>query len=211
MAFVGKFKRKDYAKFFAHSIIMVFVVIEGDNGTGKDTLAKKLAESGYGIISYLPAVKEREKVARKSVNKTQAFLDYNNYCGNLVMEDNTPSIVIRYWISTLAAAYADHIYKYDKVIQLTDEMKKTMVVPNVVIRIWVGAETRLNRIASRNANNPELSDDVSIARSQRYEWISKEILNRSGYRWREFDNTSTSVETLASEILEYINGEVLNE
>ncbi|XME04044.1 hypothetical protein QYZ88_007665 [Lachnospiraceae bacterium C1.1] len=189
---------------------MAFIVIEGDNGTGKDTLAEKLSENGYSIISYLPDVKKYEKLARTSVDKTRAFLDYNNYCGNLA-KDNSHSIVVRYWISTLAAAYADHIYEYDKVLKLTDAMKKTMVAPNVVIRVNVESETRLNRIALRNINNPELSDDVTIDRSRRYEWISKEILDRSGYRWREFDNTRISVEKLTSEVLGYINREVLNE
>ena len=120
------------------------------------------------------------------------------------MEQTSPSIVIRYWISTLAATYADYVYEYDKVIQLTDEIKRNIVAPDVIIRIWVNSEVRLNRIASRNLKDSKLFDDSSITRAQRYEWISKEILNRSGYRWREFDNTSVCIDELASKILDYI-------
>lgn len=189
----------------------MFIVIEGDNGTGKDTLAKKLEESGFCIITYLDTVKEMEMIARENHNKTNAFLDYNHFCGNLAMEQISPSIVIRYWISTLAAAYADYVYEYDKVIQLTDEIKRNIVAPDVIIRIWVNSEVRLNRIASRNLKDAKLFDDSSIIRAQRYEWISKEILNRSGYRWREFDNTSVCIDELASKILDYIKVEILNE
>lgn len=202
------YKRMNYAIFWVYKIIMAFVVIEGDNGTGKDTLAKKMADkSEYDIISYLPTVKEMEKKARKSADKIHSFLEYNQYCGNLVMKNKKPSIVIRYWISTLAAAYADYIYEYDEVIQLTDEMKKSVVAPNVVIRIWAGTEVRLNRIISRNMNSSGLLDDVSIIRAQRYEWISKEILNRSGYHWKEFNNTSVGVDELVNEVLTYLRRE----
>ena len=184
---------------------MNLIVIEGDNGTGKDTLALKLAEHGYDILSYFPNVKAFENQAKNCIDRTKAFIDYNQFCGNLSRSAESSVIIIRYWISTLAAAYTDYAYDYDEIISLTDELKTSMPMPDIVIRLWVNANTRINRISLRNLDNPNLLDDVSIERAHRYEWISKEILNRSGYHWKEFDNSTSNIDHLANEVLEYIN------
>ena len=41
---------------------MKFIVIEGDNGTGKDSLAQIFEKKGMLIVTYLPEVIEKEKV-----------------------------------------------------------------------------------------------------------------------------------------------------
>lgn len=56
---------------------MNFIVIEGDNGTGKDTLAQGLEPYGFNILSYNPKALDALRAARQAAanNQTQAFLD----------------------------------------------------------------------------------------------------------------------------------------
>ena len=44
---------------------MRFILIEGDNGTGKDTLALKLENKGLKVVTYDLRIKQVEKKAKK--------------------------------------------------------------------------------------------------------------------------------------------------
>ena len=41
---------------------MAFFVIEGDNGTGKDTIASKFIEDGFEIVTYYKKIRNMEKI-----------------------------------------------------------------------------------------------------------------------------------------------------
>lgn len=88
-----------------------FILIEGDNGAGKDSLAKRIEKKGFKIVTYFDEVKAAELKARNKTGEERvlSFMQYNKLCGEHVDSLKKPCILIRYWVSTLAAAYADSI------------------------------------------------------------------------------------------------------
>ncbi|HBC84374.1 MAG TPA: hypothetical protein DCZ30_02750 [Clostridiales bacterium] len=104
---------------------MSFFVIEGDNGTGKDTLAIKLQRKfGFRIVTNEEDIIQLNKNAKKYEGKQRVkkFLEYGAICSNRVENSSQDTILVRYWISTLAAAYADKIFNYEDVCRIQDEI-----------------------------------------------------------------------------------------
>ena len=54
-------------------IIMKFYVIEGDNGTEKDTLAAKFQNDGFEILTYDKKIKQMEQIAKKKVGEDKVL------------------------------------------------------------------------------------------------------------------------------------------
>ena len=169
---------------------MSFILIEGDNGTGKDTLALKLENKGLKVVTYDSRIKQFEKKAKKlfSKDKVKAFIEYNYTCSDFISNLKTQGIVqdfvlVRYWISTLAAAYADNIFNEDKVIELGKKMAK----PDLVIRLNCNYHKRIQRIEKRNSDE---YDDKTIDRANKYKKISKKLRQISDYKWEEIDTTT---------------------
>ena len=80
----------------------IWLVIEGDNGAGKDTLAAQLATSGFEIVNAHPLAQTAEQRARSMTGeaKIAAFLEYNSACAELARCTHSHAIQIRYWPST---------------------------------------------------------------------------------------------------------------
>ena len=118
---------------------MKFYVIEGDNGTGKDTLAAKFQNDGFEILTYDKKIKQMEQIAKKKVgeDKVLNFLAYNKACGDLAKERKNENnvLLIRYFISSLAAAYADDIFSYQKIVDILDNVYDKFEKPNILIRL----------------------------------------------------------------------------
>lgn len=76
---------------------MYFLVIEGDNGTGKDSLAQKFQIDGFEIITYDENIKKMEKIARtfNGKDKVLHFMAYNKACGDL--EKKIRKRIMYYW------------------------------------------------------------------------------------------------------------------
>ena len=140
---------------------MSFIVIEGDNGTGKDTLAQALEKYGFNIITYDSEIKKFSEIAKqaKGKNRVKKFLGYGKACSDLVKQNKEKgknSLLIRYWISTLAAAYADDIYSYDEVITIVKTISPKLEKPDKIIRLECDFDERIRRIEKRNS--PDFDD-----------------------------------------------------
>lgn len=115
---------------------MRFIVIEGDNGTGKDTLALKIQDKlGYRVITNESKIKEFNKEAKsyKGKERVKKFLEYGKFCSNIVEKSNENVILVRYWLSTLAAAYADNIYTYEQTCKLENNICSKFYKPDLII------------------------------------------------------------------------------
>ena len=158
------------------------LLIEGDNGTGKDTLATGLQGQSFDIITYHEEIQHQIDRARtfRGAEHVLKFLDYNASCGRLMEEascKNTDTITIRYWPSTLAAAYADRKLSESECDTLADICTKTFPLPDLVIFLVCDHNERVHRIVLRNSPN---FDDKSIERAGRYAYYSDKITEKLG-------------------------------
>lgn len=178
---------------------MSFVVIEGDNGTGKDTQALKLEEKyGYSVITNFDEMKIINSEAKQHIGKekVEKFLKYCNLCSEYsLIYDN--SLVVRYWISTLAAAYADNIYTYDEVLKLQEKFCLNMNVPDIIICLWCNFDNRIKRINERHSDD---FDDVTESRSIKYAWFLNQVKEKYNLNWVDIDTTDKSIEDVFNEI-----------
>ncbi len=105
--------------------------------------------------------------------------------------------LIRYWISTLAAAFADNIMNLCDVLKKAEYCKKIMPVPDLVIRLKCSNQLRISRIINRRAAGGAQDDDISDVRADKYGDISKKIIDISGYKIFEIDTSSCEPEIIA--------------
>ena len=166
-----------------------FVVIEGDNGTGKDTLAKQMEPLGYNIITYTSDAKNAEMKPRTlcGEDKLQSFLEYNKMCGLIAESSDTPSLLIRYWISTLAAAHADQLWMWEKVNTKISSCIAHFPTPSLVIQLKCDFSVRNDRVTTRGPSD----DNMCLERDIRYSWALDEIRKHFA-SWEVIDTTSLS-------------------
>jgi len=169
---------------------MYLVVIEGDNGTGKDTVGEILAnEKKYLIINNDDEAVRISKMARQTDRKEQTFgfLKYSETLGKIA-ERHEKSLIIRYWMSTLAAAYADYILSWDEVIIKAKELLNKLPIPHYVFYLICNFNQRIERINARNATS---FDDRTPVRSERYAFISQEI-SKLFEHWYVIDTSNST-------------------
>lgn len=184
---------------------MSFFVIEGDNGTGKDTLALKLQKKyGFRIITNEEDIVQLNKEAKKFEGKQRVkkFLMYGATCSNRVKNSRQDSILVRYWISTLAAAYADKIFSYEDVCRIQDEICSGFYKPDGIICLSCDFEKRIDRIEKRKSND---FDDITIERNNRYKWFLKKIQSRININWVNIDTSDKDAEQVFDEVCKYLD------
>jgi thymidylate kinase len=179
-----------------------FIVIEGDNGTGKDTLAQQIGNIGYNIITYTEEAKKAEIKARSSYGEDRllSFLDYNKTCGLLSTLSNTSSLVIRYWISTLAAAYADQLWDFETVNTKTSYCLSQLPIPDLVIQLKCDFSERKNRVITRGVSD----DNMCFDRNERYDFVLNKISSNVS-SWEIIDTTHLSQQQVFQIVQEILN------
>ena len=187
---------------------MNFFVIEGDNGTGKDTLALKLQKKyGFRIITNEEDIVKLNKKAKEFNGKQRIkkFLEYGAVCSNRVKNSSQNSILVRYWISTLAAAYADKILEYEDVCKIQDKICSEFYKPDGIICLSCDFEKRIDRIENRKSDD---FDDITIERNHRYRWFLDKIQNRIDINWVNIDTSNKDVEQVFKEVCKYLEEKV---
>ncbi len=182
---------------------MSFIVIEGDNGTGKDTQALKLSKHiGYDIITNYDDMIIFNKSAKKlyGEERVKKFLEYCRLCSEYASKCNG-SIVVRYWVSTLAAAYADNIFSFDKTLELCEEFCSHLKKPDIIICLWCDYDNRIKRINDRKSED---FDDITKNRSIKYAWFLDQMKERYNINWVNIDTTGKSIDEVFNEILDYV-------
>lgn len=185
---------------------MAFFVIEGDNGTGKDTIASKFVADGFKVITYEKRMRAMEALAKqeKGKNRVFKFMAYNKAEGDLAREMKATNdvLLVRYFVSTLAAGYADKIFSYEDTMKMLRDTYKKFEKPDVIIRLKCDYAERINRIEKRNSSN---YDDKTLKRNVRYRWITDEIKKNTDVKWIEIDTSNKTIEQIYQEINQELN------
>ena len=185
----------------------MFIVIEGDNGTGKTSVASILNKKhNFEFITEHPDIAELEQKAKSfdigSIERFEAFLDYNRACGEQ-SEKHIRSVLARYWISTIAAGYADKLFDINETLTRADSIIKTMPRPDHIFRLKCSFEKRIERIEKRALSDG--NDDITAERDKRYSFILDNIQSRYGIL-TEIDTENTDPDTTVNKILNAIGG-----
>jgi len=113
----------------------MWIAIEGDNGAGKDTLAKHFERDGWNVVTYRPAVAQsfKEAASLEGAERVESFVGYNRLCGELASNEVSPCLLIRYWPSTLAAAYADGIWDDARAKLEAERLRSRLPLPDRIL------------------------------------------------------------------------------
>lgn len=165
-----------------------FILIEGDNGTGKDTLARRLAPYGYDVVTYDADLEAFRLEAKRSPRERfpNEFLKYNRLCGERAarrLASGKKCVLVRYWPSTVAAAYADGNFSRGQALKTAAEALKSMPRPDVAFYLRCDFGERIRRIVARD---PESDDSLELDRALRYEEIMNEVrLSTPSLQWED--------------------------
>lgn len=184
---------------------MSFIVIEGDNGTGKDTLALNIQDNmGYKIITNEPKIKELNRKAKEHFGeeRVKRFLEYGKACSNIANNTTENHIIVRYWISTLAAAYADNIYTYKQTLDAEKIYCSELCKPDAIICLWCDYKERTKRIKTRNSKD---FDDITKQRNEKYRFFLKIFETRTNIKWINIDTTNKTRNEVFKEAYKYIS------
>lgn len=171
-------------------------VIEGDNGSGKDTVADRLIDDRWFLASRLPqVVDEKERASRLAgVDRVNAFLSYNKMCADLIAAHASRSFLVRYWPSTIAAAFADAIFEWDEIAGRVANILRDLPAPSLILFLECNLNGRRNRVQQR-VPLPGAVDDLSEHRDRRYREAIKRIANYPGVgNWKTLDTTHLGIE-----------------
>lgn len=187
----------------------MYLLIEGDNGTGKDTLAQGL-QNQFDIVTYRSEIQQKMDYARTFKGRENAlkFMECNALSSRFVEENEKngiDSIVIRYWPSTIAAAYADRKLSETDCDLLMKMSMSSNAMPDLLVYLECDHDERVHRIEVRNSPN---FDDKTEERAARYAYYSKKVLDLLGDRIHKVKTSGKSREEVQAEVRSLINQQV---
>ena len=177
-----------------------WIVIEGDDGTGKDTLACGLVGAGFAIINAHPLAVETLGTARTTARdgRHEAYMKLNEVCGDLARACDGPAALVRYWPSTIAAAYTDWDLDNGGLPALI-EPALSLPQPDLFLCLVCDLPTRRERILLRGSVDGRL-DDTTAARDNRYRYSIHWIAERFG-RWVCINTSSLNPDQVVGQAL----------
>jgi thymidylate kinase len=157
-----------------------WIVIEGDNGVGKDTLACKLVGRGWSIPTNDLDARHARDLAMQLCGRDRAFamLRYGRLCAARA-QARASSLLVRYWPSTLAAASADELLPPERVGRLIHWAAVNMPRPALFVELTAELPERVRRVQARG-RLPGAVDDVSATRNSRYRLAIQKIAGMAG-------------------------------
>ncbi len=171
---------------------MVFwLLIEGDNGTGKDTLREFFEQEGWFHVNGSAETLTELEQARKSVGRDRlpAYLRYCRTCATVAAETTTHKVSVRYWPSTLAAGYADELICEAELDRMLDDCLRTFPDPDVIIELRCDLNARVQRILGRGPQPTGHADSLDPERGSRHRVALVRIASHWNRPWFVLDTT----------------------
>ncbi len=171
---------------------MFWLLIEGDNGTGKDTLRTFFEREGWLHVNGSSEALSELRNAREcsGCDRIPGYLRYCQTCGLVATESSAPAISVRYWPSTLAAGYADHLMEEDELDHMLEDCRRRFPDPDGVIELRCRHEARVQRIEQRIPEPSGHPDNLDLARARRHGVALNHIASKWGLPWLVIDTTS---------------------
>lgn len=187
---------------------MSFIVIEGDNATGKTSLCTALAIKNVVHDIGLNVLNAKLKQLPK-VRKIPAFLHYNMLCGLIAQNETDLWVLDRYWPSTISAAFADGIYDKQTAWKEVETCLCDFPAPLVTIFLRCPEDLRLKRIKERRKVTGDITDSTDSERHRKYDFISKYIESRMNSKL-VFETDKVPSEIIAEKVMNFITTERFN-
>ena len=187
-----------------HRADLPWVVLEGDNGVGKDTLAARLEGDGWRVLNRTPQAMEALTAARNAPasQRTSAYMQLNRCCALLASLSDDPCLLVRYWPSTLNAAFVTGLIDEPGMRQVAGLLAHACSMPDLVLRLDATQEERARRIHHRGPVGGKL-DDVSLEKDTACRFCLA-LVSEFFPDWEDLDTTGRSpakVHRLALELL----------
>lgn len=179
-----------------------FLVLEGDNGSGKSTVAALLRAAGLHVVSNEPELKDAEMHAKRLSDRERmrAFYAYNHMAASTAHSRGADCVIVRYWPSTLAAAYADEVLEGGELARECLQNMGAFQAPAFFVYLKCDHAERTRRILARDSRGAP--DDCSISRARRYEYAIGHIACAVPAPWIFLRSDATSPQCLARQILD---------
>lgn len=173
---------------------MFWLLIEGDNGTGKDTLRALFEQAGWQLNADSVAASAALDFARQSVGRDRitAYLDYCRYCTPKTATAECKTVTVRYWPSTLAGGYADGLLDRNELENLTASCIMDFPAPDGVVELRCSADVRINRIVRRVPEWPGAVDSIEPERARLHRLALEHIASCWNRPWLRLDTSLMS-------------------
>ena len=170
---------------------MHWLLIEGDNGTGKDTVREHFERQGWVHVNdSADALTELEvAIKRKGPSRIPAYLQYCQACGSFAARTPGNRVSVRYWPSTLSAGYADELIGFSEMADMLEKCICELPSPNSVIELRCDFDARIARILERMGRQPNLVDNIDRPRAMRIREAVEYIASRWSIPWLILDTT----------------------
>jgi hypothetical protein len=177
---------------------LFWLVIEGDNGTGKDTLRRFFEDEGWFYVNGVPDALNQLRNARKIVGRDRlpAYLRYCQICAIAAAKSTNRRVIVRYWPSTLAGGYADELIGDAELSQMIEECRRDFPKPDAVIELRCDFDVRVHRIRQRLSDPSGHSDSLDPERGRRHRIALERIASCWNVPWLVIDTTYSSPENV---------------
>ncbi len=161
---------------------MFWLLIEGDNGTGKDTLRAFFERDGWRHSNDNSNAASALEAARRCTGRERipAYLRYCRACATRENDPDSRTVTVRYWPSTLAGGYADGLINEQELDQLLEQCVRDLPAPDSVIELRCDLGTRVQRIQQRVPDYSGSIDSIDPERAR----LHRLALERIAARWR---------------------------